>query len=117
MHPPAEARFNVQLPPDSLTLRTRLALAPESWEWGGDGVTFVVRLKPPNGELQEIYRRHVANNTTGQTWHTIDIPLTNYAGQALTISLATENGPAGDGTGDWAGWETPRLVREMHGLE
>jgi len=117
MHPPAVARFTVQMPPEPLTLYTRLALDPESWGWGGDGVTFVVHLGTPNGELQEIYRGHVANDTADQTWHTIEISLADYAGQAVTISLATENGPAGDGTGDWAGWETPRLLRELQDSE
>ncbi len=112
MHPPAAASFNLQLPPEAVSLHTRLALAPESWEWGGDGATFVVRLQPEGGEEQEIFRRHIDNSTAEQNWHPVDISLAEFAGQTVTITLATENGPAGDGTGDWAGWERPLLLRE-----
>jgi hypothetical protein len=32
--------------------------------------------------------------------------------QNIVLVLTTESGPAGDGTGDWAGWESPRLLWE-----
>jgi hypothetical protein len=33
-----------------------------------------------------------------------------YAGQTITLTLVTDPGPAGDTTGDWAGWDSPRIV-------
>ena len=33
------------------------------------------------------------------------------AGQDVILTLATEAGPADDTSGDWAGWENPRIVR------
>jgi hypothetical protein len=41
------------------------------------------------------------------------VSLADYAGQAVNLTLTTEVGPAGNGTGDWAGWGNPRLIWEV----
>lgn len=110
IHPPATAAFDLTLPETPVTFASRIALAPESWEWGGDGVTFVLRLETAEGETVELFRQYIENTPDNQRWHDVSIPLSDYAGQTVTLILTTEAGPAGDSTGDWAGWETPRLL-------
>lgn len=111
-HPPAGVSFGLTLPEHPVSLQTRIALAPESWGWGGDGATFVVEVAPEAGPADVLYREDVTNDAAGQGWHEVNLPLAKYAGQTVTLTLRTEAGTAGDATGDWAGWETPRLLWE-----
>ena len=112
-HPPAAVSFTTTLPDAPATLHFRAALDPQSWGWGGDGVAFVVTAQPAGQPARELYRAHLANDAEGRGWHAVALPLDAFAGQMVTITLATEAGPAGDGTGDWAGWGTPRVVRRI----
>ena len=66
LHPPAAVTYRLALPQAPLVFQSRVALAPRSWDWGGDGATFVVRLRRENGELVELYRQHVANDAPGR---------------------------------------------------
>jgi hypothetical protein len=109
-HPPASVSFELILPDEHTELRTRIALDPQSWPWGGDGVTFIVAVQENGGPAVELYRKYVANDESGHDWLPVQVSLADYAGKEITLTLATENGPVGDGTGDWAGWETPRLI-------
>ena len=110
-HPPAAVSFTVTLPDAPTALQFRVANDPQSWAWGGDGVTFVVTAQPAGGAARELYRQHVGNDDADRRWHAVTVPLDEFAGQTVTFTLATEAGPAGDGTGDWAGWDAPRIVR------
>jgi 4-amino-4-deoxy-L-arabinose transferase-like glycosyltransferase len=110
-HPPAAASFTVALPNEPTVLQFRVANDPQSWAWGGDGVTFVVTAQAAGEATRELYRQHAGNDDAGRGWHAVALPLDAFAGQTVTITLATEAGPAGDGTGDWAGWDSPRVVR------
>lgn len=109
VHPPASVGFALSLPEQPVTFTSRVALAPESWAWGGDGVTFIVYLEEEDGHIQELYQRHIGNSAEDHRWHDVQISLREYAGKDVVLFLATKDGPAGDGTGDWAGWEMPRL--------
>lgn len=111
MHPPASLHFMIDLPDEPAILRFRNALAPESWDWGGDGVTFVATIQAQEGAPEEIFRQHISNDMADRDWHSAEISLAAYAGSTLNLTLATENGPLGDGTGDWAGWGAPRILR------
>lgn len=108
-HPPAALQFAVTLPDEPAALQTRLALDPASWEWGGDGVTFVVSVTTEDGTT-ELLRRHITPDGADRRWHAVTVPLDAFAGQAVTLTLATEPGPAGDDSADWAGWGAPRVV-------
>ncbi|MCB0052491.1 MAG: hypothetical protein KDE24_23440, partial [Caldilinea sp.] len=44
-------------------------------------------------------------------WQQAFVPLDEYRGQAITLVLATDPGPAGDDAGDRAGWGMPWLMR------
>jgi hypothetical protein len=86
-------------------------MAPESWAWGGDGATFVVLVQPVYGDENELLRHNIDSEAQKHGWHEVVIPLADYAGQDVILTLATEAGPAGDTTADWAGWEKPRILR------
>ncbi|HMT22154.1 MAG TPA: hypothetical protein PKE20_13090, partial [Promineifilum sp.] len=110
MHPPAAASFSVDLPPEPAELRFRVALDPQSREWGGDGVTFVVVAQPEGGEPREVFRQHVGREMVD--WLPARVSLADLAGQRVTLTFITETGPAGGGTADWAGWDSPRILRQ-----
>ena len=110
VHPPAAVSYSLTLPQEPTALSFRFALAPESWAWGGDGSTFVVQIQPEGAATTELFRQHIDNSPENQRWHEATVPLVEYAGQTVTLTLTTEAGAAGDSTGDWAGWETPRLI-------
>ncbi len=111
VHPPASVKYRLQLPESPVELYTRLAMAPESWAWGGDGATFVVLVQTVDGDEKELLRHHIDSEAQRDGWHEVVISLSDYAGQDVILTLATEAGPAGDTTGDWAGWEMPRILR------
>ncbi|HSG15745.1 MAG TPA: hypothetical protein VLE70_05410, partial [Anaerolineae bacterium] len=84
----------------------------QSSAWDGDGVTFVVTVQENGGPVVELYRQHLANDVRGHGWHPVQVSLADHAGKEITLTLAADHGPAGDGTGDWAGWESPRFFWE-----
>jgi hypothetical protein len=110
MHPPSEAIYQVALPEEAVEFLFSVAMAPESWDWGGDGSTFTVRLRDPHGEEHVLFSRHVSNAPEDHQWHSACIDLAPFAGQDVVITLTTGPGPQGDFTGDWAGWGDPRIV-------
>ncbi|MFO7536447.1 MAG: glycosyltransferase family 39 protein [Chloroflexota bacterium] len=110
MHPPASAAYDLHLPALPTALSFRVANDPASWEWGGDGSTFVVTITTPDGHTTELYRHHVSNEPADREWHAAYISLADYAGQPVRLTLATEGGPQGDVTGAWAGWHRPKIV-------
>lgn len=113
VHPPAAVSFDVSLPQQPVTFASRIALAPQSWNWGGDGATFIIQVRRDDGTVDEIYRQEIGNNPADRRWHPVELSLTPYGGQQIELILRTESGPANDGTGDWAGWETPRLLKSF----
>jgi mannosyltransferase len=110
MHPTSEASYDVALPDEAVEFRFSVAMAPESWDWGGDGSTFTVRLRNAHGEEHVLFSRHVSNAPEDRQWHGIYVDLAPFAGQDVVITFMTEPGPQGDFTGDWAGWGNPRIV-------
>ena len=107
---PAHISYKLTLPAEAVELRSRIAMAPESWDWGGDGSRFIVRVEDVSGNSQVVFDQYVSNQDVDRTWHDVAVPLRQYAGQTITLTLETEPGPQGDTTGDWAGWESPRVV-------
>ncbi|MFW6098068.1 MAG: hypothetical protein ACOC9Z_08320, partial [Chloroflexota bacterium] len=110
LHPPAEVSFRLELPPEPTALKTQVGMFADSWEWGGDGSTFVVHLTDAEGNTGELWRKHVGNSAADRYWHPLEISLSDYGGQTVTLTLETEPGPNGSETGDWALWRWPRIV-------
>lgn len=109
LHPPGRVTFELTLPEDPVVLRTRIAMVPDSWEWGGDGSTFVIEVETDEGNVAELFRQHISNEASDRHWHPVEIPLSNYAGQRVSLTLQTEPGPVGSDTGDWAIWDRPGI--------
>ncbi|MCP4423332.1 MAG: hypothetical protein GY803_02460, partial [Chloroflexi bacterium] len=110
IRPPNSLSYQITLPDEPTDLQFRAAMAPESWDWGGDGATFMVAVGTDTVATTILFQQHISNNTVDRDWHEVAIPLTDFTGQTITLTLATDPGPNGDFTGDWAGWETPRIV-------
>ncbi|MBI5566188.1 MAG: glycosyltransferase family 39 protein [Chloroflexi bacterium] len=115
MQTPARLMFRLQLPPEPVHLVSRVAMAPDSWHWGGDGARFSVTIQVESDQPARVYDRYVSNEQPDQTWHAVDVSLAKYAGQSITLTLETDPGPNGDTTGDWAGWDVPRIMYELAG--
>ena len=81
-----------------------------TWNWGGDGSRFILRVEPESGDQVTVFDQYVSNQPPDRKWHDVDIPLDRFAGQTVTLTLQTDPGPQGDTTGDWAGWDSPRIV-------
>ncbi len=109
LHPPGRVTYELTLPEDPTIFRTRIAMVPDSWEWGGDGSTFVLKVKSEDGVEEELFRQHISNELVDRYWHPLEIPLSNYAGQHVSLTLQTESGPTGNDTGDWAIWDRPGI--------
>jgi len=107
---PAHISYRLTLPAEPVELRSRIAMAPESWDWGGDGSRFIVRVEDAAGNSLVVFDQYVSNQDADRAWHDVEVPLRQYAGQTITLTLETDPGPQGDTTGDWAGWESPRVV-------
>ena len=110
VHPPAAVTYTLQLPTAPTALLFRMAMAPESWVWGGDGSTFIVRVTTGAEPPVELFRQHIGNQPADWRWHEGQVSLADYMGQVITLTLTTEAGPENDTTGDWAGWESPRII-------
>lgn len=110
IHPPTTVSFSLELPTEPVVFRATIGLDPQSRGWGGDGVTFTLNLSDESGQTTELFRQHLNNDESGYGWHNVQLSLVAYAGQTVTLTLATETGSAGSATGDWAGWATPRLL-------
>jgi hypothetical protein len=105
MHPEGRATFNVTLPQGIVCFRSDLALDPQSWGWGGDGASFALLV---NGET--VFEQTVGNTEADRFWQPVIVNLSAWAGQSVTLTLATGPGPNSDFTGDLAGWGMPRIV-------
>ncbi|HET7375810.1 MAG TPA: hypothetical protein VFK30_03820, partial [Anaerolineae bacterium] len=90
--------------------QARIAMAPESWGWGGNGSVFQLHVQDQSGNQATLYQRYVSNDDSDRDWHEVTVPLSQYAGQTITLTLMTDPGPGEDTTGDWAGWDSPRII-------
>lgn len=111
-HPPSSVSFNITLPNEPAIFVSRVAMDPQSWHWGGDGSTFVVTVTTDDGDIHELTNLHVGNQKVDRQWHDIEASLAPFAGHDIVLTLSTDPGPAGDFSGDWAGWESPRIMQD-----
>jgi hypothetical protein len=58
---------------------------------------------------ERVFLEHLPVDLAREGWQEREVDLTAHAGQAVRLALATTPGPAGDLTGDWAGWGEPRV--------
>ena len=89
--------------PDSPNIRFAFDMGLLDGAILSDGVTFVVSLQD-----DEIFRQHY----TEQRWQHVELDLTRYRGQRVTLRLTTTPGPNGHTGQDWAYWGKPKIVSE-----
>lgn len=110
-HAPAEIAIPLTAPTARAFLWLSPALDPQAWEWGGDGVTFAVKVRSAAGE-RTLWTRHITPaDPADRAWQQVFVPLDDYRGQAIEVVLVTDPGPAGNDAGDRAGWGLPWLMR------
>lgn len=110
-HAPAEIAIPLTLPDEPTLLWLSPALDPQAWDWGGDGVTFIVKVRTTAGE-QTLWTRHLSPaNDADRGWRQAFAPLDAYRGQHIELVLITDPGPVGNDAGDRAGWGMPWLLR------
>jgi len=110
-HAPAQIAFPLDVPAGASFLWLSPALDPLAWGWGGDGVTFQVRIRHASGDDLLWERRLTPANQADLDWGEVFVPLDDYARQSVTLLLVTTPGPAGDNAADRAGWGLPWLMR------
>jgi hypothetical protein len=110
-HAPAVVAIPLQVPDERSFLWLSPALDPQAWDWGGDGVTFAVKVRV-GGQEKTLWQEHVTPaDPAARDWQQAILPLDDYRGQAVELLLVTEPGPAGDNAADRAGWGLPWLMR------
>lgn len=110
-HAPAEISIPLAVPNERTFLWLSPALDPQAWDWGGDGVTFAVKVRNAAGERVLWERRMTPADPVDRAWQQAFIPLDDYRGQQVDLLLVTDPGPAGNDAGDRAGWGMPWLMR------
>jgi hypothetical protein len=110
-HPEAEVRFDGIAIPKDAVLQFGIALSPDSWDKGGDGVTFEVAVVDAKSAKTQIFSNYInpKANADERKWIDYDIDLKDYADQNVSFTLSTTYGPRGDGSYDWAGWSNPTI--------
>lgn len=110
-HAPAEIVLPLVVPDQPSFLWVSPVLDPLAWDWGGDGVTFQVRVRAA-GREDLLWTRHLSPNVPGdRDWQQMFVSLDAYQGQEIELLLITDPGPTGDATADRAGWGVPWLMR------
>ena len=97
-------------------LWTSPALDPLAWGWGGDGVTFRVRVEQDGKRHRAVGAPSDARQSADQYWVEAFVPLDAYAGQRVNLVLETDPGPAGNADADRAGWGMPWLMSGTLGV-
>jgi hypothetical protein len=70
----------------------------------------MVSMQEEDQQPVKLYRAHLANDQSGHDWQDVRVSLAPYAGKQVRLTLSTKPGPQSDSTGDWAGWDSPRLL-------
>ena len=109
-HAPARVTFPLDVPRAPTFFWASPALDPLAWGWGGDGVTFRVRVEQDGNDTVLWERRLAPGNPADRYWVEAFVPLDAYAGQRVNLVLETDPGLAGNTDADRAGWGTPWLM-------
>jgi hypothetical protein len=116
MHPPAEARLELDLPARAV-FQAGLALDESAWDAPGtDGVQFQLEVRDAQGRTHLLMDESVQPQTRGtdRGWRFGQADLGPFTGQRVTIVLRTlgRDTPALD----WAGWATPTIYVDRSAL-
>jgi hypothetical protein len=103
--------YPVKIEPKT-SLRVALALAPQAWKSEGDGVTFSIFVEDEAG-FHLMYSQYIdpKHQQQDRRWLPVEVSLGAFKDKLVRLILVVNNGPAGDGRYDWAGWGEPRLEK------
>ena len=110
--PSSEVAYQIEVPAAG-SLQFRTALSSEVWvpePKGGDGVQFDVFIEDHTGRTH-VFSEFIdpVDEPTDRHWHDHRINLSAWAGERVTLILATDPGPQNNADFDWAGWGTPQV--------
>jgi len=110
-HPNADVQFNSVAIPHHAVLQFGIGINPESWDKGGDGVTFEVTVVDEKSAKTMIFSGYIdpKANSADRRWVDYDVDLKDFAGQKVSFIFSTTPGPRGDIGHDWAGWSNPQI--------
>ena len=95
--------WTLSLPDTSTPLYLDFDIGLREGSEGSDGVTFIVSIQGT-----EIFRRLY----NAQRWERVQLDLTPYRNQRVTLRFSTTPGPVGNGAWDWAMWGEPEITYE-----
>ena len=95
--------WTLSLPDTSTPLYLDFDIGLRDGSEGSDGVTFIVSIQGT-----EIFRQ-LYNE---QRWEHVQLDLTPYRKQRVTLRFSTTPGPVGNGAWDWAMWGSPEITYE-----
>jgi len=113
-HAPAAIKYEGIVVPAGARLRFGIGIDPNLWGKGedlGDGVLFEVRLEgAQDGQLLFSQYTDPKNRPEEGRWFDVEVDMSSFAGDELSIIFITLPGPKGDTRLDWAGWSRPVLL-------
>ena len=112
LHPPASLSYDIHIPADAGWLTFSVAMDPQTWNWGGDGVVFHLDVVA-SGESRALFSHRVTNDPADRHWRDVIIDMRPYRDQDVTLVFSVDPGPSADFTGDRGGWARPILWRDV----
>lgn len=108
LHAPNSIEWKITLPDNTTQadFHSAIALSPLApADINADGVTFEIALEQPGQAHKILFSKHLP---AGQNnWSPVDVPLTTYAGQTITLRLASKEG--NNPVADWAMYQYPYI--------
>lgn len=106
-HPWTRIAFPITVPRDG-QFSTAIALLPEAWTMGGDGVTFRMGVST-GAEYKDLLKIYLdpKHDERDRQWQPVTVDLSRWAGRQVKLILNTDAGPKADPVADWAFWGDP----------
>lgn len=108
MPPAANVSVPLMLPAGHPQLKFALGTNPKTWTLPGDGTDYLLTVTDKNGR-KEVFNHYLnpKQNVAEQNWTDELVDLSNWNGQQVTLTFATDGGPAGDTRNDQPYWANP----------
>lgn len=111
-HPPGSATWKIAVAPHA-RFETTLVRPRDLVEKGSDGVAFRIRVRLERAGEITLLDRFAAPSDPDRTFVSLDLGA--WAGETITLTLATGEGPRGDGRYDGAFFASPRVRQDGAG--
>jgi hypothetical protein len=110
-HPDSSLSYMITLPKDrKFVFKSSVGFHPVAKKWIiSDGVRMSVKIINGSGS-KIIFNRYVMPK---DNLFNVEIPLDDYAGKNIILSLYSLNDKGKNAKGDWAVWFEPKIIREQ----